>query len=434
MKNQEFKKIKKILSWAWKNKYSTFYRLKYEKSGLKLSQVKSIEDFKKLPYLERQEISESHPFERLFVAERKLRGASITSGTSGKKPLVVLKDFAYFLDGVKKKSMGDVFTYSEMKKYGAKRILTLRSTTGLNVRWHEAPSSAFRVFADFNNLAMCAEIASLCRADSIEASPTTLYFLAPFLKEKGLLEKIKYIKMFGEFCSNQRYQVLRTTYKNAYFSSHYISSEDWMRGWQCKYLAEKSASIFHKFPGIYIESLDIKTGQEATLGTSGECVTTSLLKMPFVVIRYKTGDLITFIPQKCKCGSREPIFEVHGKIGINNLPLQGTMLTTSQFEKALDLLGNKIKRDFKVHIFEHINQGRIVYRLEIHLVPKDSKLVANKQFATTAARLIQENFFIGAKLTLNDAVKKGLFLPVTVKLVESIPFEQKRRAFEIHYK
>lgn len=66
---------------------------------------------------------------------------------------------------------------------------------------------------------------------------------------------------------------------------------------------------------MYFEIIDPKTGIPVEKGELGEVVFTTLTRRGMPLIRYRTGDLSRFIPQKCPCGTvLETMAQVRGRI------------------------------------------------------------------------------------------------------------------------
>ncbi len=430
----ELDRIKQTLKWVWNNKYSDFYRKKYEKAGIDASKVKNWEDFRKIPFLERREIAQSDPYDRVFLPEKKIKGLLTTSGTSGQEPLVIFNK----QDGINYRgrdiSFAEYILYEKLKKIGAKRLATFRVLFACNMYCLESSSDNFRVLLDMNNLAASAIVAAKARIDAIETTATTLYFFTPYLKERYDLRNIKYIQLSGEYCSNQKIQLIRRTYPNAVVTRNYGSNEDRVRGRQCIEQGKKGSALLHVASKIkYIECIDPETKESLGYNKEGECVVTVLDKFAFPVIRYRTGDEIIFRKEKCSCGDKSPLFEILGRIGTDSVSIQGGRLTRIMAEKALEKLKADITVDYRFHIYEKIIRGEISYLLEAELVPQNLKLLNNERLKDKIKKAISENLYLSPSLTLQKLVEKGAFLPLEVKLVEQIPFENKRKIFVTHY-
>jgi len=81
------KKIQAVMNWAWEQ--APFYRRKWQAAGLEPGDIKSLDDFRKVPVLTKQELREdqaSHPpfGSYLCIEPREVFHIHGTSGTTGK--------------------------------------------------------------------------------------------------------------------------------------------------------------------------------------------------------------------------------------------------------------------------------------------------------------------------------------------------------------
>ena len=203
MDKSNFPKVKKILKWVWDNPYSSFYRDKYRRAGIEsLRDIKTVEDFQKLPFLEREEIVKTNPYDRLFIPREKVSSIWISSGTTdSKNPTIILhgplhpiqiKLFKEHTSRLKTKSTMILFS-------------SLANQARLQREWGFLKNKDGMIVAgDINNLLLSAKIASQLNIDSIKITPTILSYFIPYLAKELDLNQITYIFLGGEFCSEQR--------------------------------------------------------------------------------------------------------------------------------------------------------------------------------------------------------------------------------------
>jgi phenylacetate-CoA ligase len=106
---------------------------------------------------------------------------------------------------------------------------------------------------------------------------------------------------------------------------------------------------------FYVETIDPDTGDVLPEGTPGELVFTSLTKEAFPVIRYRTRDICTLIPEPCKCG------RTHIRMGKPNgrtddmLIIRGVNVFPSQIEEVLlKVSGGQITPNYQI-IVDRVN-------------------------------------------------------------------------------
>ena len=106
---------------------------------------------------------------------------------------------------------------------------------------------------------------------------------------------------------------------------------------------------------FYVETIDPDTGDVLPEGTPGELVFTSLTKEAFPVIRYRTRDICTLIPDVCKCG------RTHIRMGKPNgrtddmLIIRGVNVFPSQIEEVLlKVSGDQITPNYQI-VVDRVN-------------------------------------------------------------------------------
>lgn len=110
---------------------------------------------------------------------------------------------------------------------------------------------------------------------------------------------------------------------------------------------------------IYVEVLDEKTGLPVGEGERGEMILTTLRKDIRPMIRFRTGDIVTYTNEKCKCGRTLKRIKVVGRLddmfiagGVNVFPSDIEHVA----RKFDDLTG-----EYRVRVFEdrHITRFKV---------------------------------------------------------------------------
>ncbi len=410
-------KIRKILKWVWENPNSSFYRDKYKKAGIKSwKDIKNMEDFAKLPFLTRADIEAADPFDRVFLPKNKLNTVNTTSGTSSGKPLVLFSEV--FRSDFKRIGIDKEKQLKYIKDNKIERMLFLEPVVAFSRRlqFYSTIRQLCQVFGDIHNLPLSAKIASLAKIDAIFTSSTILLFFAPYLKAEYDLKNIKLIMIGGEYCSKQRLKLLKKMFPRATFYFHYGSTEAPSRGYMCENLVSKNPNLFHWSPYYHGEITEEK-----------ELVLTSFLKTMFPVIRYKTGDSIRFKDKPCTCGAKDPVFEIIGRANSDFLIIQGATISAGSIMSALRNIPGIISEDFKLHVYENIEEDKIIPKLVLELVK-----TGKSSSPSSIENIISNKLYLSGKITLSDLVDKGIFKPLEIKLIEQLPFEPKRKYIILH--
>lgn len=405
---RDFAKVKKILDFVWENPHSDFYRKKYCQAKIHLSpDVLSLEDFQKLPFLTREEIILTDPYERMFLPREDYYRIKISSGTThSKKPLIIFYSAEhplqshYWLDpGFK----GEVKSLMQLGN-----LMTSQAKPSARPR-KDSTEGFFLTLGDSNNLELTAQIASQIRIDGLRTTPTTLYFFIPFLKKYYDTGKIKYIHLSGEYCSEQKALFLKKEFKNAHFYFLFTSIETGILGYRCPTLQKTAPRFFHPLPIFYYELLHPEK--------ESELIITHLFQSSgFPLIRYRTGNSVSLTNQRCPCGNNR-MMEVFGRIGVDSLTIQGTTLYTEHISEALSPFYPILSSpDFQMHVFEKIIKGKIIISLELHLPLKDTAEKTKRAIASS----VSQRLFLSPQLNLEALVKRGIFSPLKVVALDHV--------------
>jgi phenylacetate-CoA ligase len=404
---------------------SDFYVSKYRPYNLDLKNIKSYSDFQKIPLLNKKEITDRHPSERQYLPNKDIIMWMRTSGTTSSKPLLVPagRHKAEHIDEIGK----------ALKKSGVKKFLSLRPYPMLNIDLldfssHPVLSSYPIIFSDLTDLTIAAKTAASIRVDGIDTTPTALYFLIPHLKKEYNPDKIRYIRLVGEFTSEQRFSFFKRIFKNAYFHFDWGLME--ARGSmavRCEFLdTNYSPRFYHPKKDFFYENLD-EEGNVKPEGEIGELVLTSLFKGPFPLIRYKTGDSVSITKFRCKCG-RNRLIELYGRTGYDHVRVGGITLYRQFVEEALNTIFNgDFKGDYELHIKEKVYREKIIPQLLL-------KITAKIKNRTAFSKKFQKRLKVASNLYLETLVERENFAPTKIQYVKEFKKSYKKVKIISHLK
>jgi phenylacetate-CoA ligase len=420
--NESFEKFKKILKFVYKNQYSDFYRAKYKKTNFNpLSDFESIKDIEKIPFLIRKELENINPLKLLFIGEKEGTYVHCTSGTTGKpvfifyskfQPLHILDDFGIHFG----------------------KVLLLRNVLGGS----NNPIQAYKddgcqiLTGDIHNIPASCNLASEFGVNSILTTPTLAIILSDYLQRYPKLRKtLRFLLLSGEPVSIYKKKVLRKLYPNLEIFILYGSQESGRIGFQCRFLSKRTDQIYlhSRIEANYLEVMNADTGKKVAIGEKGELVLTSLQNLATPLIRYKTGDLVSFKKNDCPCKFPGPLLQFWGRKNYDIVKAGGIEFRSHMLEKPLLNLRNYLKEDFEAHFYENYiyNKPKITIKLNLSLREgvEDSQLL--KQKIKTE---FLENWQLSARLNLNKAIEAGIIEPLQINFVK-FPQSAKSKKFLI---
>jgi phenylacetate-CoA ligase len=311
-----------------------FYKEQMDKKGIKPSDIKSLEDIQKLPFITKTDMRDVYPYGLLATDMSEIVEIHASSGTTG-KPVVdayTQKDIEIWSEVMARTlSMGDttksdivhnaygygLFTGGFGVHYGARKIgATVIPISGGNTK------RQLSVMKDFGS-------------SVLTCTPSYSLYLAEAARELGLDFSKFPIKagFFGAepWSENMRKEIESKLHLKAI--DIYGLTEIIGPGVAAECECQDMLHIFEDH--FYPEIIDPVTGQQLEDGKEGELVFTTLTKEGTPVIRYRTRDITYLNREKCRCGRTS--VRMHRIMGRTDdmLIVRGVNLFPSQVEQVL---------------------------------------------------------------------------------------------------
>ena len=351
----------------------SFYGKKLEAAGI--TEVKTYEDFLKLPFSEKKDLRDAYPLGLMTAPEEEIVRIHSSSGTTG-KPVII----PY--------TAKDVDDWGEMFK----RCYEVAGITNKD-RIHITPGyGLWTAGIGFQN--GCEKLGAM----AIPMGPGNTD------KQLEMMQSLKSTVL----CSTSSYALLLTEEiekrgikDKIHLKKGVIGSERWSEKMRQRISEGLGIELYDIYglteiygPGIgincehntgmhiwddylYLEIIDPNTGEPVPDGEQGEIVITTLVKEGAPLIRYRTHDLSRIIPGECPCGRKYPrIGTIMGRTD-DMMKIKGVNVFPSQIEEIL-------------HGFEEISSE---YQIRIsHLDGKDTMRIyvestGDVDFADLAKRI-----------------------------------------------
>lgn len=294
------KKLKTIVKHAYEN--VEFYHRKFDLSGLKPSDIMTVEDLKKLPITTKQEIRDNYP-NSIVTQGIDLKKCAVyrTSGSTGIPLTVALderaNDYRAALFGRPFFECG-LGLRDKMLVVGDARHFP-KSTTwyqkfGLIKRAHVPAASS----VEKNILAI-----TKYNPDAIYAYSSYILLLANAIKNLGA-RQINPKLIFGtaEIMTKKMRKTVQSVFNTDIYDL-YGCVETERLAWEC----DEHAGYHMDIDSTIMEFL--KDGEDASAGEPGQIVLTCLYNKTMPLIRYALGDFGTPTAEKCPCGRGLPLLK-----------------------------------------------------------------------------------------------------------------------------
>jgi phenylacetate-CoA ligase len=338
--------LKKHLHHAYAN--SPYYKASFDAAGVHPDDVKSLADIRRFPFIEKKVLRERQealpPFGDLVaVPERDIVYISASSGSTGvptASPFTA-QDFEDWMDYEARQfwSSGlrpeDRYCHSLNFSLfvGGPCVLGAQKLGALSIHAGTVPSE--RLLA----------IARQFQATAIWTTPSYAWYLGETAVKEGIDPKkdlaIKRIFVAGEPGGSipetrQRIEALWGAKVYDYYGLSDIFGS-------CAGMCEEQHGLHWAEDHIFVEVLDPETQEPVAEGERGELVLTTLKKAARPMIRFRTGDIVSFTNEPCTCGrTSQRMLGTHGRLD-DMLIIKGVNIFPSDIEaiarKDHDLTG-----------------------------------------------------------------------------------------------
>ena len=325
---------------------SAFYAKRFADCGLRPSDIRTVEDLKKIPFTTKQDLRDTYPFGIASVPLKECTRLHSSSGTTG-NPTVILhtaKDLDQWANAVARclwmvgcrpedvfqnTSGYGMFTGGLGFQYGAERLgmLTVPAAAGNTLR-------QLKFFTDFGTTV-------------VHAIPSYAARIYEVMVEQGIDPRkdtsLRTLVIGAEPHSEDTRKRIENMLGVKAFNSFGMSE---MCGpgvaFECK-----QQNGLHIWEDYYIvEIIDPDTLEPVPEGEIGELVLTTINREAMPLLRYRTRDLTRILPGECPCGRKHiRLDRMKGRSddmiilkGVNIFPIQIEQVLMQFSELASDYL------------------------------------------------------------------------------------------------
>jgi len=309
-------------------------RLRSSGSEYWREKLRGVDGLEGLPFTTKSELRDHYPFGTLAVPLHDTVRVHASSGTRG-KPLVVAytaADIVLFAD-VNARALacaGAQPTDVLHVAYGYGLF-----TGGLGLHYGGERLGATIVPASGGNPGLQLELMADLGANGLACTPSFALLLAERAEADGLMGRIPL--RYGIFGAEPWSEAMREKLEAAWridACDVYGLSEVIGPGVAAECREGKGA--MHVFDDhFYPEVIDPDTGEAVAAGERGELVLTTLTKQAFPVLRYRTGDVTSFVDGECPCGrTHRRIARFSGRVD-DMLVVRGINVFPSEIEAVV---------------------------------------------------------------------------------------------------
>jgi phenylacetate-CoA ligase len=329
----QLKRLHQTIRLAHKN--IPFYQDKFSDLNMKPRDIVTLKDMQKLPFTSREDLRANYPFGMLAVDKEQVVRLHTSSGTTGKPKAIFFskKDInraaeliarCLIMTGTTK---GDVlqnmmtyglFTGALVMHYGAEKAGVLVIPAG--------PGNTQRQIALMQDF----------KSTALHITPSYALYLASVMHNEGIHPKrelfLRRAYLGSEPYSEETRNKIEHFFGIDVYNSYGLSE---MNGPGVAFECLEKNGMHLWEDNFILEIIDPETSAPVPDGEKGELVLTTLCREAMPILRYRTRDIVTIIPEKCRCGrTHRRISRIIGRSD-DMIIIRGVNIFPQQIERIL---------------------------------------------------------------------------------------------------
>lgn len=326
------------------------------------SKIKSVSDLKYLPFTTKEDLRE-RPFEDfLAVPEEEVVRIHSTSGTTG-KPVIMAYTKKDVEDWIQ--MMARSLSFAGVTRRDRIQITPGYGlwTAGIGFQSGAEALGALVIPMGPGNTDRQIDYMIMMKTTVITGTASYGLFLAEEISRRGLRDKICLRKgIFGaEIWGDKRRRKIEELLGIESFDI-YGMTEVYGPGIGIDCGLHEGIHYWSDY--LIFEVIDPVTGDVLPPGEEGEIVITTLKKEAMPLIRFRTRDIGSLIPEPCKCGSPFPrISRIKGRTD-DVITFKGVKILPSLFEEVISMVDG-IDSEYEVHLYTEGGMDKMLVKVEI---------------------------------------------------------------------
>ncbi len=288
-------RIIRMIRKAYKN--VPYYKQLYDDWGVKIDEIRTLDDLKKLPFITKDEIREHFPAD-IVSSKYNVEDChySATTGSTGRSLPFVFNNSAYAFYIATGMRMYTMIGYRPWHKMVYIKYTAISyPRIGPFFRTEHIPST----------IPAAEQIAKLrsMKPDLLLGYASIIFEIAQKATSDDLKHiRPKFIGINSELSTKDQREFISSVFGCPVYDE-YSTEETWMIASQCKH------GNYHLFiDNVWVEFLD-KSGNSVKPGQEGEIVLTTSRSDAMPFIRYRIGDIGRYSNTTCACGLGYPLLE-----------------------------------------------------------------------------------------------------------------------------
>jgi phenylacetate-CoA ligase len=317
------------------NKNVPFYQDRFSELGIRPKDITSLKDIQKIPFTSREDLRANYPFGMLAVDKEQVVRLHTSSGTTGKPKAIFFskRDINQAAELIARclvmtgTTTGDVlqnmmtyglFTGALVMHYGAEKVGVLVIPAG--------PGNTQRQIALMKDF----------RSTTLHITPSYALYLASVMHNEGIHPQrdlaLRRAYLGSEPYSEETRNKIEEFFGIDVYNSYGLSE---MNGPGVAFECTEKDGMHLWEDNFILEIIDPETCQPVPDGEKGELVLSTLCREAMPILRYRTRDIVTVLPGKCRCGrTHRRISRIIGRSD-DMIIIRGVNIFPQQIERVL---------------------------------------------------------------------------------------------------
>ncbi len=387
---ETFELILKNIKYAKEN--SEYYQGKF--ADIDVESIKTQEDFKKLPFSDKEDLRNAYPLKLAAVANKDIVRIHSSSGTTG-TPVIIpytkkdVEDWAtmfarcYEIAGITEEDRVQITPGYGLWTAGIGFQAGIEKLGGMAIPMGPGNTDKqLQMMQDMQSTVIC-------------ATSSYALLLAEEIEKRGIKETIRLKKgVIGSERWGEKMRKRIASELGVSLYDIYGLTEIYGPGVAISCDYECGMHYFDDF--FYCEIINPETGENVPDGEIGELVITTLQKEGAPLIRYRTHDLTRILQGDCPCGNKYPRIDTLVGRSDDMVKVKGVIIFPQKVDELLSKVDG-VSSEYQVMI-DHLN-GRDIITVYFETAEENKKLIEAK-----VAKSFKE--FIGINI-VSKAVEIG---------------------------
>lgn len=407
------KQLQQVIDFVWDNTESDFYRRFWNKHGITQKPVlHDLSDFEKLPIIERKDFEQApHPDTRCHMPKTDTLILSSTSGSTSNNPLFFWRN-----------DFHDTY-YDELSRgHTANMLYVMNYHRSFCFVAGTKKSGVQTIAVDPHRLRDAAALIETGNIDMLSMTQSNVDALTNLIQDPAAFAHIKVISLWGEACTPLVLRRIQKHFPNASICiefgltelscSNALTSTD-----ECEE-AHRKLHVNTKY--IHVEVV----GGELTLTTLGH-------PLAFPLIRYRTGDSVTWADSPCSCTNSAPRVELSGRSGVDFVRIGGFEVRIQLVDEALEEFSQYLEPFLDVRIRHREVDDSVTAAFVLTVQKKPGVHMLDSYLAAQMCSALKRRLMVSNGITFGEAIRMGAFCEPEIQFTRGTAARLKNKSVRL---